>query len=142
MRKTPAAELDQLGRESWSGPGHVDRLYYGFQFLAHLLTRNAEYRDIGNCWVQNKKVLDLLRVNVYAARYDHVDTAIREIEIAFAIDVADIAQTRPTFVIVGCLRLYRIVVIREREAFREIDVANLARRHFLAIVAEDFNIDA
>ena len=95
-------------RHPGSNAEHDRRLH----LFAELLVRNAEHRNIRALAHARTAVLGLLRIDVHTAGVDHVVAPVGEIEIAFLIDVPDIAERRPAFVVVSAGRLLPIVVIR------------------------------
>ena len=116
---------------SSSGPGHGagggldDRL----DLLAHLGLGDAEDGDVGHGGVQHQDVLDLLGVDVDAARHDHEQLAVGQIEVALVVEVADVPQRGPALVVEGLARLLGVVVVLEgggAGAAAEVDDAVLA----------------
>jgi len=112
---------NQFSLQRFPRTGHVVRLHHGLDLFAHLLVRHPEHRDVGDIVVRDQHVLGLLWVDVHAARNDHVGLAVGEIEKAFGVEIADVAERRPAPDVVGALRLLRIVVIGEHRRIGEID---------------------
>ena len=121
---------DQFGLQRLAGLCHVVRLHHGLDLFAHLLVRHAEHRDVGDRGMGDQHVLGLLRVDVHAARDDHVALAVGEIQKTFGVEIADVAERRPALVVVGLLRLLGIVVIGESGRVGEINRADFARPAF------------
>ena len=107
--------LDELGRERVGALVAVGELHDGLDLLAHLAVGDADDGDVVDRRVQRQGVLDLLRVDVHAARDDHERLAVGEVEEALLVEVADVARRRPVLV-AGVLRLagpLRVVVVLE-----------------------------
>ena len=81
--------------------------------------------------------LDLRRVDVFAAGDDQVVAAVEDVEVAFGVEVADVAGEQPA-VAQGGGRLFRPVQVagRDRRPADE-DIACLAGRAVGAVVADD-----
>ena len=86
----------------------------------------------------DQHILGLLRVDVHAARDNHVGLAVGEVEKAFIVDIADIAERRPALVVVGALRLVGIVVIGEDRCVGKIHGADFPGRPFAAVLVQNF----
>ena len=109
-----AAELLQLLGER---VGIVDRsreLHHRADRLAHLGVGNADDRDVGDRGVHHQHVLDLARVDVHAARDDHVRDPVGEVEVALGVEPADVAERRPAAVVEGRRGLLAVAVVLER----------------------------
>ena len=92
MGDVRATELDQLVGQRGSRFAAVRRHHHRLDFLAHLFVGNADHRDVVNLRVCHEMALGFLRVDVHAARDDHVRLAIGEVEIALGVEVADVAD--------------------------------------------------
>ena len=132
-----AAERDQFGLQGRPRVAHVARLHHGLDLLAEFLVGDAQHRDVDHFRVRHQQVLGLLRVDVDTSRDDHVGLPIGQVQIAFGIDIAHIAQRGPAPGVLRFGGLVRIVVIHERLAFGKVDGADLASRHLLAELVAD-----
>lgn len=63
----------------------------GFGGLAAVLVGNTEHDHLVHAWYGIDRLLDHLRIDVEAARDDHVLLAVDQEEIAVGIDIADVA---------------------------------------------------
>ena len=64
----------------------------GLDLLAALVVGDAEDGDVGDRRVVDQHRLDLGRVDVHAARDDHVDLAVAQEQVAVVVEVADVAE--------------------------------------------------
>src|SRR6185437_11004557 len=108
----------------------VQRLHHRLHFLAEILVRHADDRDVGDSRMGDQEVLRFLRIDVDAYGNDHEGLAVGEVEIAVGVELADIAQRRPFGVLgmAGLGGLLGIVVIGELRGGGEVDRALLADR--------------
>ena len=91
MRDARAQELDDLGGARLrAGLEH----HAGLHRLAPLRVGHADHRAVGDRRVLHQRVLDLGRIDVLAARQDHVLDAVMYVQIAVA-QVAAIAGAEP-----------------------------------------------
>ncbi|MNE23155.1 hypothetical protein D3C80_1163980 [compost metagenome] len=127
----------KLGRELRRGVGPVGGLDHRHHPLAHLGTGRADHSGVGHLRMLDQQVLDLLRIDVHPARDDHEALAVGQEQIAVLVQPPDIAQGGPAARVIGGGRLLRVVVIFERVIALEIDVADHARRQFVALVVAD-----
>ena len=110
----------------------------GLDLLALVLVGDADDGGVEHLVVGDQEVLGLLRVDVHAARDDHVRLAVGEEQVAVLVDVADVADRRPGAGGVAALgRLGVVVVVGEVRGAVEPDRAGGAGRHLLAVVVED-----
>ena len=72
--------------------GAVVRLHMRGERLAELGVGNAEHRAVGDLRHGDQHRLDLGRIDVHAARDHHVGLAVADVEIAVAVEVADVAD--------------------------------------------------
>ena len=94
-RQLLAAEGDQLLLQRLARIGHVARLHHGLDLFAELLVRHAEHRHVQHLGVRDQQVLGLLRIDVHAAGDDHVRLAIGQVQVAFRVHMADVAERGP-----------------------------------------------
>src|SRR4029077_16310810 len=80
-----------LGREPGAALGHDD----GMHPLAPALVGHADHRDFGHALHQRDRILDLGRIDVLAARDDHVLEAIDDIDEAFLVHGGPVARVVP-----------------------------------------------
>src|SRR6186713_2731673 len=88
-------------------------------------------------WTLGDRSFDLGRIDVGTAAQHHVGEAVAEIEIAFGVQPADVAERFPA--IGAALRLGAEIVIGGilTVIVEEIDLAGLARRDVIAVLADD-----
>ena len=131
---------------SSSGPGTTPGAgwtTFGLDLFAHLGLGDAEDGHVGHRRVQDEDVLDLLGVDVHAARHDHEQLAVRQVEIALVVEVADVPQCRPTLVVERLARLLGVVVVLEgggAGAASEVHDAVVADGQFLSLVAAHVHV--
>ncbi|MNV80543.1 hypothetical protein D3C71_1741550 [compost metagenome] len=83
-------------------------------------------------------MLDLGRVDVHAARDDHVRGAVADEQVAIGIEVAEVAQRDPALAVDGAARGVVVQVGEVRVSrLAHVDQAGLARRARLARFVED-----
>ena len=124
-----AAEADQLGGKGVCLDvvgGHRDRLDDRLDLLAEVFVGNAEDRHVDHLVVGDQDVLGLLGIDVHPTGDDHVRLAIGEEEEPVGVEVADIAERRPTLRAARRRGLRRVVVVLERPGAFEPDRAGLA----------------
>ena len=84
----------------------------GLDLLAPVVVRDAEDGGVGDGGVGEQRGLDLGRVDVDAARDDHVDLAVAEEEVAVLVEIADVADGEEVADAV-LLRLGLVLVVLE-----------------------------
>src|SRR4029077_20814037 len=72
--------------------GAVVRLYVRGEGLAEFRVGNAEHRAVGDFRHGDQHGLDLGRIDVHPARDHHVGLAVADVEVAVAVEIADIAD--------------------------------------------------
>ena len=77
------------------------RLHVRGERLAELGVRNAEHRTVGDFRHGDEHGLDLGGIDIDAARDHHVGLAVADIEIALAIEVADVADRHEPIAVDG-----------------------------------------
>jgi hypothetical protein len=100
-------------------------LDHRLDLLAPLLVRDAEHRDVADLRVLEEDVLDLGRVDVRAARDDHVDLAVAQEEVARFVQVADVADREVERVVLHdpvLLRLLLVALVLELPGLAELHV--------------------
>ena len=122
---------NQFGLQRGPRIRHRHGLDNRLHLLAELFVGHAAHGDIRDLRVTDQRVLCFLGVDVDAARDDHERLAIREVEIAFFIHVADISQRG-----VALFRARRSSLVRSAPVFElavtlEVDDADLAGLEFL-----------
>ena len=127
-RELRAAVGEQQGFEVRGRGGGVDGLNHGLDGFAHLGVGHADHRDVADGWMAREDVLRLLRVDVHPARDDHVGLAVREVQVAVGVEVADVAERPPAVLVRDRCGLLGIVVILERASAREVDDPGLPDR--------------
>ena len=75
-----------------AGVDAVGRLDDRLDLLAPVVVGDAEHGDVGDLRVREQHALDLGRVDVHAARDDHVGLAVAEEQVAVLVEVADVAD--------------------------------------------------
>ena len=95
--------------------------------LAPLVVRDAEHRDVEDTGVLVDDRLDLGRVDVHAARDDHVLLAVADVEVALLVRVRDVADGLPPALFVLAQLLVGAVVAVHREPGGHEQLAALAR---------------
>jgi hypothetical protein len=83
---------DGLGIERGAAFGHHLRR----QRLAEFIVGNADHGAVGNAGQGDQHMFDLRRVDVHAARDHHVRGAIADVEEAFLVEVAHVADADQT----------------------------------------------
>src|SRR3954451_7608102 len=68
---------------------------HGLGHLAPALVGNADHRNVLDLRVLGQDTLDLGRIDVLAAADDHVLDAVRDVEIAVAVNVAAVPRAQP-----------------------------------------------
>ena len=86
-RSRGARRLERGARLDARG-GLDDRL----DLLAPVLVRDAEHGDVADLRVRQEHAFDLGRIDVDAARDDHVDLAVAQEQVAVLVEVADVAD--------------------------------------------------
>src|SRR5204863_10157914 len=122
-----AARLQRLREGRSSVPG-LRRLDDGLDFLAELLIGYAEHRGVCDARILQQHVLDLLRVDVDAARDDDEVLAVGEVQIAFSVDMSDVAEGAPALRTGGRAGLARIVPVLESGVALEVDLPGFPGR--------------
>src|SRR4051794_25115570 len=74
----------------------ANRLDDSFHFFAKLIVWHTKHGDIGNLWVSEKNVLNLLRVDIDPAGNDHEILAVGQVKVAVGIDMSDITVSPPS----------------------------------------------
>ena len=118
----------------------VRQFHNGFDLFAKVRIGYAKYRHILYRRMQDKSIFNFLGVNVDAPGNDHVGLAVRQIQVAVGVDVADIAQRCP--VVVNRMRggfgfVWRIVVLEAALWLLEIHHALIANRQLDAVFVTD-----
>src|SRR5579862_1781241 len=136
-RQLAPAVLQQLLLQFLARGCSRDQLDDRLHLLAHLRVGNADDGDVGDGGVGGQHVLRLLRVDVDAARDDHVGGPVGEVQVPVGVEVADVADGPPAVAVAHRRRLARVVVVLELPAAREVDGARLPRRELLAVRPDD-----
>src|SRR5215831_242061 len=87
-----AAKGDQLLGEIWARADTRHRLHNCLDLFAEILVGDAEHRRVGNVGMGDQQVLAFLRINVHPAGDDHECPPVGQIDVAFLVDIADIAD--------------------------------------------------
>src|SRR3954454_6089383 len=113
------------------------RLDDGVHALAQFRIRQSHHHAGAHAGALGDGGFDFGRIDVGAAAQHHVGEAVTEIEVAFRIQPADIAERFPA--VGAALRLGAEIVIGGILAVivEEIDLAGLARRNVVAVLADD-----
>ena len=93
--------------------GALGQLQGGLHPFAELFVGHTEHRHIHNGRMAGEHPFDLGRVDVHAARDDHVDLAIRQIQVAVVVEVADVAEGEHAWFAVGLGGLRRVAEVLE-----------------------------
>ncbi len=117
-------------------PAGILQLDDGLHFLAVFRIGDAEYRDVLDVGMQCQPVLDLGGIDVDAAGDDHVRAAVGKIEIAFGIEITDVADAGPALRAARARGLVRIVVIDELRTVEE-HIADLAWLQLMVGLVQD-----
>ena len=128
---------EQLGLDRRRRAIGGDELDDGLDLLAELVVRDPEHGGVGHRRMRDEHVLGLLRIDVDAARDDHVRLAVGEVEIALLVQVADVADRGPPALVARCGRLLRVVVVLERPAALRPHHPRPPRRELAPILVED-----
>ncbi len=113
VRQVGPAEGDDLGLELGAGREARGGLDDRLDLLAHLRLGDAEDGHVGHRGVQHEDVLDLLGVDVHAARHDHEQLAVGQVQVALVVEVADVPERGPALVVERLARLLGVVVVLE-----------------------------
>ena len=121
----------------------VVRLHVRGERLAELGVGNAEHRAVGDLRHGDEHRLDLGRIDVDAAGDHHVGLAVADVEIAVAIEVADVAD-RHEPVAVDRFAVLRPVDVGEVRVggLAAIDQPRLERRQQVAGIVHDAHVGA
>ena len=114
----------------------VGQLHRRLHLLAPLLVGDPEHGDVGHRRVLDERLLDLGRVDVHAARDDHVGGPVGEEHEAVLVDVADVAHREGAGRKVGGVGLLLGLVVLEDlvgDQVVGVERADLARREALAV---------
>ncbi|MGY4483569.1 hypothetical protein ACVWWR_002760 [Bradyrhizobium sp. LM3.2] len=113
------------------------RLDDGMYALAQFRIGQSHHHAGAHAGALRDRGLDLGRIDVGTAAQHHVGKAVTEIEVAFRVQPADIAERFPA--VRAALRLGAEIVIGGVLAVivEEINLAALARRHVVAVLADD-----
>jgi hypothetical protein len=87
--------------------------------------------------VHDERVLHLGGIDVHSTGDDEVGPPVGEVEITLRVHPAQVTDGRPAAVVVRSGGLARVVVVLEGATALEVDRTDLARRQFLAVVADD-----
>ena len=112
--------------------------------LTPLLARDAEHRGLVDVRVELQRGFDLGRVDVHAARDDHVLLSITDEEVALVIAVGDIAHGLPALPVVGEEAIVLLVVVVEDRRAADEELARVVRPRpgdLPAVVVEQANLD-
>src|SRR5262249_20294445 len=138
MRDPVPAIVDEFLSELGAGGSRVDELDDGLDLLAQILVRHADNGDIEDGRVGGQKVLGLLGVDVDTARNDHVRLAVGEIEVAFRVDMPDVAKRAGLTPIAAAFGgLYRVPEVLERSRAAEPDGPVRSRWALVAFIVQD-----
>src|SRR5436305_4828018 len=114
----------------------------GCHLLAVLVMGNAQHGGLANIWMLVEHFLDLARVDVVAASDDHLLLAIDDEEVTVFIDLRHIARVKPAVanrlgggVVLVPVALHHVVP-------PDHDLADLARRHLVALIVDDSHLDS
>src|SRR5690349_6445089 len=115
----------------------LDELDNGVHALPEFRIRHTDDDARTHLWMRADGSLDFGRIDVGPTAQDHVGQPISEIEIAIRIKPSDIAQRFPA--VRAALRLGAEIMIGGAWAVigEEIDLAGLAGRDVVAVVADD-----
>src|SRR5579884_2165271 len=133
------AEPVELGlAHRGAGPGDDE----SDDLLAPFGMRAADHRGLGEAGMAQQHLLDLARVDVAAARDDHVLRAVAQGQEAVRVHIAEVAGMQPA----AAQRLGiggRVLPIALHDAIAlGHDLADLAGRQFMVIVVDDADQDA
>ena len=129
--------VGELGRRRDAGGRFDHRLH----LLAPVVVRDAEHRGVADRGVRQQGGLDLGRVDVHAARHDHVDLAVAQVEEAVVVELTHVADGEVVAVAVG-RGLLGIALVRELAHELEVDGADGAGRDLVAVVVEHLHVGA
>lgn len=88
-----------------------NRYHQSIDRLPHLAVGDADHGVVGDIGVQGESGFDLGGIDVDPAAHDHVGFTVGDEDVAFGIDMADIAQGEDTGRDMGSARFLRCVVI-------------------------------
>ena len=135
-----AREADDIGRRRFlSRLHHHDR----FHRFAPLLVGHADHGDFGDVGMVADRALDLGGIDVLAAGDDHVLDAVVDVEIAVLVEIAGVSSAQPVVLVQrsgGGLR--QVPVAGHVGAGARRDLADFARRQFVAVGIEDRELNA
>src|SRR4029450_3442633 len=129
-----ARPADQLAR------AHVGtRLsdHDGLHRLTPTLVGHAYHRDVGPGGMAEQGPPDLGGIDVLAARHDHVLHAVVDVEVALVVEVARVAGEEPVALEGAPGGVGKVPVAAHDLPRAHGDLADLARRHVLAVVSDD-----
>ncbi len=87
--------------------------------------------------MSHEKILDLLRIDVHAARDDHETAPVGQEQEAVVVQPSDVAECRPAARVVSVGRLLGVVEVAERRAVAEKYVAGLACGKLVTVRTDD-----
>src|SRR5262245_9828227 len=140
------ADALELGTDAGIDPGdefvgaHLHALSQDdgrYRRLSPPRMRRAKYGDFGDAWVLAGDLLDVSRVDVHAARNDHVLFAVGQIQETFLIDIAHVARTKPAVNLGAGRQVGPLVVTRHHQRATPTNLADLARCKLRAILSKD-----
>ena len=114
MREVIATKRQQLALERRAAVLPAHRLHDALHLFTHFLVGDAEHRDVEHLGVGDQQVLGLLGIDVHAAGHDHEVAPIGEVQVALVVDVAHVADRRPSLLVVRRRGLLRVLVVLER----------------------------
>src|SRR5258705_12133783 len=117
----------------------VARLHQRIRHLAQVVVGHADHQarhDVGMC---GQRSFDFRGIDVAATNGEHADTLVGEIQEAIGIEVTEVTQGIPA---VPSLGFDADVAVRRAaaRAGTHVDLADRARRAFVAIVVEDLHL--
>src|SRR5207245_8329983 len=126
-----AGEVDDVRRRRlFAGLHHHDRL----DRFAPLVVGHADNGNLGDIGMIADRAFDFGRVDVFAARDDHVLDTVVDIEIAVPVHVAGVAGAQPTLAVEGFRGGFRQIPVADHvRAGTRRDLADLARRQLLDV---------
>src|SRR5262245_51806484 len=99
--------------------------------------RDTEHRHLTHVGMLRGDLLNIARIDLHATGDDHVFLAINEVEVAFVVEIAQIAGKNPALADRLRCQLRLLVVTRHHDWPAPRDLANLARCGLTPIVAHD-----
>jgi len=130
---------EQVGGERSRWLDACTRLDDRDRHLAPVVVGYAEHRRVTHRGMRQQRGLHLGGIDVHAARNDHVDLAVAQVEIALIVELTHVADGEVVAVTVGG-GLLGIALVGELPHELEVHGADGAAWHLVAIVVEHFHV--